>query len=476
MREKGDWLFPSFNGEPRHHKPILIYWLMGVTTGLAGDNPFGARLVSAIAGAATAAGVWWLGRRMLGSRGALMSAVIFATAPIVVAESKLATTDATLMLCLLGCQSCLWILGRRASRGAAALFWISLSLSILTKGPIGPAWIGISSILAWWWGWPVPPRARFHWRWGLAGLLLMTCPWYVAVSIASKGEFLRFAVGKQILHRLATDMEAHGGFPGYYPIVSTLAFYPWSALVPAAVAGAWFGRKMNSDLSFLLGWIVGPLILLECFRTKLIHYFLPAFPACALLVTWLIVSISAEEVNVRRRPLGRLGMALLAGIGLALAAVFLAATALATDSLRWPMMTMGLLLVIGTPASLFRFQQGASVRAVQTLALTWTLVMFVLVGWLVPASEPFRISRIIGERMAVLSGETGLEPVLLEYQEPGVIYALGHPAALDARSREFLQSPGEQPLRPDDPLEQRDGGNEKSFRTRCETTGVGRRL
>ena len=304
----------------------------------------------------------------------------------------------------------------------------------------------------------------------------MTCPWFVAVSIASNGEFLRFAVGKQILHRLATDMEAHGGFPGYYPIVSTLVFYPWSALVPAAIAGAWFSRKINPDLSFLLGWIVGPLILLECFRTKLIHYYLPAFPSCSLLVTWLILSISAEEVNVRRRPLGRLGMALLAGIGLASAAVFLAATALATEALRWPMMAMGLLLVIGTPASLFRFQQGASVRAVQTLALTWTLVLFVLVGWLVPACEPFRTSRIVGERLSVLSKETQLEPVLLEYQEPGVIYALGHPAALTRDRESFFSHLENNRVGPDDPIEQRDGSDEKSFRTRREAPGIGRRL
>ena len=52
MRARGDWFLPTFNGEPRYHKPILIYWLMGLGTALGGDNPFGARLVSAIAGAA----------------------------------------------------------------------------------------------------------------------------------------------------------------------------------------------------------------------------------------------------------------------------------------------------------------------------------------------------------------------------------------------------------------------------------------
>ncbi|MGP0068970.1 MAG: phospholipid carrier-dependent glycosyltransferase [Isosphaeraceae bacterium] len=430
MRAKGDWISPSFNGEPRYHKPILIYWLMGLTTAVAGDNPFGARLVSGMAGAAAAVGVWWMGRRMFGPKGGWLSGLIFATAPIVVAESKLATTDATLMLWMLGCQASLWVLSRRPSRTAAAAFWILLSLAILTKGPIGPAMIGVSTLLAWWWGWPVPTRHRLHWRWGLPLLLILTCPWLVAVSIASQGEFLRFAIGRQIVHRVATEMEAHGGFPGYYPVVSILVFYPWSALVPAAIAGAWVRRKASPDLSFLLGWVIGPWILLECFQTKLIHYYLPAFPACALLVTWLVLAISAEGVNIRRRPLGRLGMALLVGTGLAMAAVLLAGSALVPGDLRWPMVVMGVLLIVGTLAGMLRFQRSASVVAVQSLALTWTLVLFVLVGWLVPACEPYRTSRVIGERLASLSQQRGLEPVLLEYQEPGVIYALGHPAAL----------------------------------------------
>ena len=135
---------------------------MGLTTSWAGDNPFGVRLVSAMAGTAAVLGVWWLGRRLFGARGGTLAALIYATAPIVVAESKLATTDATLALWLLGCQSCLWVLSKRPSRLAAALFWTFVNLAILTKGPIGPAFIGSAVVLAWWWGWPVPARERLQ--------------------------------------------------------------------------------------------------------------------------------------------------------------------------------------------------------------------------------------------------------------------------------------------------------------------------
>ena len=213
--------------------------------------------------------------------------------------------------------------------------------------------------------------------------------------------------------------------------------------MPAAIVGAWARRKANPDLSFLLGWIIGPLILLECFQTKLIHYYLPAFPACALQSAWLVLAISAEDFNIRRLPLGRLGMALLVGIGLAMATGLLAASAFVPGNLRWPMAVLGGLLIVGTLAGLLKFQRSSSVRAVQSLALTWTLVLFVLVGWLVPACEPYRTSRIIGERLASLSKQRGLKPVLLEYQEPGVIYALGHPAALTRDRDSFFAHLGD---------------------------------
>ena len=429
MRARGDWFFPTFNGEPRYHKPILIYWLMGLGTALGGDNPFGVRLVSVAAGTASVLGVWLLGRKMLGQRGGRLAALILATAPIAAAESKLATTDATLALWLLGCQGCLWVLGQRSSRTAAALFWIFLSLATLTKGPVGPALIAASSLVAWWWGWPSLAWKRLHWRWGLAGFTIVTAPWFVVMSLATGGEFLRFAVGRQIIHRVASDMEAHGGFPGYYPVVSLLAFYPWSALVPAALVGAWQRRKSDPNLGFLLGWVIGPLLLLECFRTKLIHYYLPAFPACALLTAWLVLRVAAEGVNIRRKLLGRLAIALLVGIGLVGIVLLGAAATMVEREFVPPMLLLAAVLAAGTLFGMSFFQQGATERAAYSLAATWAGLLVIATAWLIPLAEPYRSSRILGEKLASLSAKLKIEPVLLEYQEPGVVYSLGHPIA-----------------------------------------------
>jgi hypothetical protein len=57
------------------------------------------------------------------------------------------------------------------------------------------------------------------------------------------------------------------------------------------------------------------------------------------------------------------------------------------------------------------------------------VVLLTLGGWLVPTAEPYRTSRVVGERLASHAARLGLEPVLLEYQEPGLIYAMGRQVA-----------------------------------------------
>jgi hypothetical protein len=199
--------------------------------------------------------------------------------------------------------------------------------------------------------------------------------------------------------------------------------------LPAAAAGAWIRRRSDSRFGFLLGWAIGPLLLLECFRTKLIHYYLPAFPACALLIAWLALSVSAEGVNVRRRPLGRLALALLVGFGIAGTVLLIAGAAIVKGTIGIAMLAIALTIAAGTLAAMSAFQQGATQRALYSLAATWAVVILVAGGWLIPLLEPYRSARVIGEKLATISARMGIEPVLLEYQEPGVVYALGRPVA-----------------------------------------------
>ena len=72
---------------------------------------------------------------MLGPRVGRLAALILATAPIMVAESKLATTDATLAFLVVGCQFCPLGAGAAAVAAGGGGLLAVLGLAVLTKAP-----------------------------------------------------------------------------------------------------------------------------------------------------------------------------------------------------------------------------------------------------------------------------------------------------------------------------------------------------
>jgi 4-amino-4-deoxy-L-arabinose transferase-like glycosyltransferase len=429
MRDRGDWLRPTFNGQPRYHKPILIYWLMRAGFTIGGDNPFGARLVSALAGAATCLLTWRLGRSMAGNKVGLLAALALATAPIVVAESKLATTDATLACLVVLAQGCLWRLSRSDCRVSALVFWLAIGLATLLKGPVAVAFVAASGIVSWWFGGPTACWRRLRWRYGLLLFAGLTAPWFLVVGWISRGEFFRFAFQTQIVQRISSGMEEHGGFPGYYPIVILPLFTPWSAFLPSAILTGWKRRRSSPMFGFLLGWIVGPWLILECTSTKLVHYFLPCFPACALLVAWLLVEVAHQTGSVRDWPLGRLGTRLFGMVGFGSATVLVIASLTKLPRpLVLPCMTIALILVVGTLFARILIERRRPLEAAKGLVATWAVIMALFGAWFLPLAEPYRFSRLVGERLSQLSTDSSIRPAMMTFQEPGLIYALGHPA------------------------------------------------
>lgn len=475
MWQSGDLTFPTFNAEPRFHKPILIYWLMMIGTAIGGEDPFGARLVSAFAGMATVLAVWGFGRRLFGPSAGRWAALILATAPIFVAESKLATTDASLMLSLLGTQFAIWQLAHDHRSRWTAMFWSCLAVAFLIKGPAGPALLFAASAASWllgapregylrlitplipsWKGlderrrlasaWRTPGSARIprtavalaglsgallgRWltaNWGLFLFAAIAAPWFIIIGIRSHGEFYNVAMGYHVLRRATQGIETHGGFPGYYVALSIALFYPWSAFLPAGLVAAWKRRREQPALAFVLGWIIGPLVLLEIVRTKLIHYYLPAYPACALLVGWLVPLVAKSDVNLRRWPLGRLSVGLLAGIGLTYSVGLLAGVFVFPGQLKWHCLPLAVLLAGGTLYALDRLQRGHTQRAVGSLVGVWGVALFLLGGYFLPDVQPYRLTPKVAARLSQLEHETGARAVLTAFKPPGVVYEIGHP-------------------------------------------------
>jgi len=284
MLERNDWVVPTFNGDLRPDKPIFVYWLMMLSYSMFGVGSFAARFFSGIAGASAVLSTFMLGRSMFDRRVGLTAAWILALSPMVVVESKLCTADGVLFGFLTFGAYCLWRIASGAGGSwTATAFWLALAFACLTKGPVAIGVLGGTALV-------FSLIADFQWmralriKRGLVIMVLVLGPWCWAVQDATNREFLAQALGRHVIERSTTALENHHGFPGYY-IISLLGLMsPWSWALPWAF---WrHGRRVVVDrrLAFLLAWLVGPLLMFEAVRTKLVHYYLPAYPAAALLL------------------------------------------------------------------------------------------------------------------------------------------------------------------------------------------------
>src|SRR5512141_1868010 len=65
MLERGDWVTPYFNGQPRFDKPILFYWLILLSYRVFGITEFAVRFWSALAGLGLVVLLWRAARRRI---------------------------------------------------------------------------------------------------------------------------------------------------------------------------------------------------------------------------------------------------------------------------------------------------------------------------------------------------------------------------------------------------------------------------
>jgi 4-amino-4-deoxy-L-arabinose transferase-like glycosyltransferase len=303
MLESGNYVDIRFGAEPRYKKPIAVYWLQSFTSAVAGkavnDRDHGQvwtyRIASLLGGLI---GVWltlWCAGAILPREGAFLAALLMGSSVLLTAESTIATTDAVQIGCVIGAMGVMWRVYRSRRDDAAPkpsmllvmLGWVAFSAGILVKGFVVPgvASVTILALLVWdrkagWLKALMPAR-------GLLITILLVAPWLIAITLASKGAFFAESVGHDFGAKIVSGQETHGFPPGYYLLLSSIAFWPGILFVLPAV-GAAVLRRGDPAIRFLLAWLGASWLMFEAVPTKLPHYVLPAYPALAILAAaWL---------------------------------------------------------------------------------------------------------------------------------------------------------------------------------------------
>ena len=384
MLETGNYIEINYLDEPRNKKPVGIHWLQAAAVALvsdAGDRQIWAYRLPSVLGAVLAAlACFWGGRRLVGREAAFAGAALFATTVLLGIEGGIAKTDAMLVGCTTLAMAALANARGGTSPGwrTGLLFWGSLGAGILIKGPVTPMVVGltIAALVIW--------ERRIGWLkpvlvwWGPLLTALIVAPWLISIQIATEGGFLRDALGDDLVPKLVSADERHGGLPGYHLLVLPLVFFPATLfLIPGAgrIIAALRGGddRIAGAARFLIAWAVPTWLLFEILPTKLPHYVLPIYPALALAAGWGLVEL-AKAARWQRWA----SWALFA-IGAAVFAVFLPYVFVTYgNNASWDAIRLAFAGFEG--GFQFGFDMGAIIRVFAGLAVFLALAMAALVS------------------------------------------------------------------------------------------------
>ena len=151
MVQRGDYVTPTFRGEPFLDKPILFFWAEAASLRLFGHNAFAVRVPPLLFGLFGMITVALLGRALFDESIGLMSGIVYGTMLLPLGVSEVAVHDVGLVPFM--CIACVCLLKSQRNLGRyAAIAGVALGLSILTKGLVGIVFTGIFATKC-----PIPP-------------------------------------------------------------------------------------------------------------------------------------------------------------------------------------------------------------------------------------------------------------------------------------------------------------------------------
>ncbi len=291
MVASGDWVTPRLNGLKYFEKPALQYWATAAAFTVFGEHEWTARLWTALTGFLGILMVFFTARRLWGGDAALLSAAVLASSLLFVAMGHMNTLDMGVSF-FMAVGLCGFLLAQhdgasaREQRRWMLVAWAALGFAVLSKGLIGIVLPGAVLVLYTlierdWALWK-----RLHLASGLVIFLLITVPWFVAVSRANP-EFFHFFFIHEHFERFLT--KAHNRYEPWWYFFGVLALgiLPWLLVMGDALGKAWRGAGQVERFKprrFLLIWAVFIFVFFSKSDSKLASYILPIFPALALLI------------------------------------------------------------------------------------------------------------------------------------------------------------------------------------------------
>jgi 4-amino-4-deoxy-L-arabinose transferase-like glycosyltransferase len=341
MMERGDYIFPTFNYEPRVNKPVLSYWIVAGFYHLFGVSVGVQRVPIAIGAIVLIATAFFLARAAapdrVASSAALWAALGLAVSPRLLIFARRIFIDIYISM-FMALTLLFFALAERypeRRRLFLLLMYASVGLGVLTKGPVAVVLPGLAFA-----AYLIVHRelrriTEMMIPAGVAVVLAIVVPWYASLYRVAGWEPIKSFVLGENYERFAhgVGVSADRPFWWYVPVVFSDSF-PWSLLLVAAGV-AWF-RDRRARVTTVDS----------------------AFRVRTLLWLWILTIVGFFSFSVAKQDLYIFPIvpAVVALAGVAIARASESAIESATPRINLTTALMGIVLAIAGAGFLFLFQ------------------------------------------------------------------------------------------------------------------------
>ncbi|MNB91803.1 Undecaprenyl phosphate-alpha-4-amino-4-deoxy-L-arabinose arabinosyl transferase [compost metagenome] len=301
MLRKGSYMINTYNYHDDYWnlKPPLSFWSVALGFKVAGFNPLGLRLFSAIAALITIAITALFTRYRYGNTASLLSAAVLATSSQFILSHSARAGDADALFVLWFTAAVLSLMLTELHIRWLYVSGLMFSLAFLTKSwHAGVILVIIVLFML---------LTRRIFQLNLRNMLGLIAASVVPVAVwlglrfpYDKFTFIKEMIRYDLLTRASSTIEGHANGPTYYLHILRVFHTKWSLALFLIVLYYTFVMLRRRTLrhlpldSFTLGttlWIAVPFATFTAASTKLMWYILPVYPPLAIVTAFLFTGM-----------------------------------------------------------------------------------------------------------------------------------------------------------------------------------------
>jgi 4-amino-4-deoxy-L-arabinose transferase len=401
MITTGNWISPHLNGLRYFEKPVLGYWVTGISMQVFGDNAFAMRLPSALSAGLSALALFMLLSRFTQRRTtALNAAMIYLSMLGVFLIGTMNVLDSVFSFLLTAAFVSFYFSHKESDSKKRLVYLLLLGLfcggAFLAKGFLAFVLLGavIGPYVIWQGRW----QELFTRGWiALFSAIVVIAPWAVLVHL-QEPEYWHYFFWEEHVKRFASEEAQHGKPIWYYLMFLPLLSLPWIAQLPMALKNLFVSEDGNdkdtdtdtdtgkdSDLlKYSILWFLMPFIFFSISRGKLPTYILPCLAPLAVILAVGIENYLSDKNAIEPKVGYKIANAFVAAFFLIVAlALVLIQTGIVgkpvwSDGENWKWITLVCAFLSGAVLLLLSAKNRSLNRRLSLQALSVVAVMFVI--------------------------------------------------------------------------------------------------